>query len=96
MARKIIWSYRAQEDRKAIFRFWNEHNKSKEYSRKLNGLFKEALVLLAHHPHIGRKTAIENVHVKVIRQYLIIYEIREHDLVVLSIWDGRRNPETMP
>ena len=96
MARKVIWSFGAQEDKKSIFRFWNEHNKSSEYSRKLNRLFKAAINLLKDHPYIGRKTKIDNVHIKVVRQYLIVYEVRQYDLVILRIWDGRRNPSEMP
>ncbi len=91
----MIWSLRAQEDRRSIFSYWNEHNKSKSFSRKLNKLINEAIRLMQDHPYIGRRTVIENVHVKIIRQYLIIYEIREEDIVILSIWDGRRNPDKM-
>ena len=96
MARKVIWSIQARGDKKSIFTYWNEHNKSKNYSRKLNRLFKEAIELLQVRPHIGRKTQKEEVYVKVVRQFLIIYEIRENDIVILSIWDGRRNPDDMP
>ena len=95
MARKVIWSLPAQEDRRAIFAYWNDHNKSKEYSRKLNKLFREAIQLLKSHPYIGRKTIIPNVHVKIVRQYLIIYEVTDSDIIIHTIWDGRRNPDDL-
>ncbi len=54
MARKIIWSFKAQEDRKEILQYWKNRNKSTVYSKKLNDLFKQAIVILSNHPFIGR------------------------------------------
>ncbi|MCX6220937.1 MAG: type II toxin-antitoxin system RelE/ParE family toxin [Bacteroidia bacterium] len=95
MARQIIWTQRAQKDRIEIFSFWNDRNKSVIYSKKLNELIKESLVLICKHPLIGRLTNKENVRVKVLREYLIIYEISINEIVVLSIWDCRQNPEDL-
>jgi len=36
MAIEINWSDKAQQDRKEIFKYWNNRNKSNEYSKKLN------------------------------------------------------------
>jgi toxin YoeB len=93
MARQIIWTERAQKERKEIFTFWSTHNKSPFYSRKLNELIKESLKLICRHPFIGKPTNKENVRVKILKAYLIIYEITPKEIVVLSIWDSRQNPE---
>lgn len=93
MARKIIWSYRAQADRKAIFTYWNKRNQSNAYSRKLNRLFNETVKFLSEHPQTGRPTVLENMRVKVVRDYLLIYEVQEERIIIHTIWDGRRNPE---
>lgn len=93
MARQIIWTERAQEERKEIFTFWNKHNKSSSYSRKLNELIKESLKLICRHPFIGKPTNKENVRVKILKDYLIIYEFTQDKIIVLSIWDSRQNPE---
>ncbi len=42
--RKIVWSLQARNNRVQILEFWFEHNKSIEYSKKLNNLFKSILV----------------------------------------------------
>ena len=39
MVRRLIWSVEARNSRKSIFEYWNNHNKSKVYSNKLNLLF---------------------------------------------------------
>jgi toxin YoeB len=96
MAKRITWTQNAHHDRKEILLYWKEHNKSSEYSRKLNKLINKAITLIAAHPHIGRKTNIEKVRVKLIRDYLIFYEESDEDIFILSIWDNRRNPQDAP
>jgi len=93
MVRQIIWTERAQKERKEIFTFWNTHNKSSFYSRKLNELINESLKLICIHPFIGKPTSKENVRVKILKAYLIIYEITPKEIIVLSIWDSRQNTE---
>lgn len=93
MVRKIIWTTRAQRERIEIYSFWNEHNKSPVYSSKLHDLIKASLRLISLYPLIGKRTEKQNVRVKVLLDYLIIYEITENEIVVLSFWDCRQNPE---
>lgn len=96
MAKQITWTRRAQNDRKEILQYWRERNQSTAYSKKLNELIKKAIKLIASHPHIGRRTDIENVRVKLVRDYIIFYEESEEQIFILSIWDNRRNPEEAP
>ena len=95
MARKIIWTERSRNDRIAIFSFWNERNQSFNYSKRLNSLIKESLKLICKYPAIGKLTKKENVRLKILKEYLIIYEITEREIVVLSLWDCRQNPEDL-
>jgi len=91
MAYQIVWTEKANTERQHILQFWIEHNKSKVFSLKLDKLFITALRDLSKKPTIGRKTEFENVRVKIVREYLIFYEIVKKELVVLSVWDGRRD-----
>ena len=95
MAKKIIWSLRAQNDRKEILHYWRIHNQSDTYSKKLNLFFRKAIALIANHPEIGRKTDLENVRVKLVRDYLVFYEETESQILILTVWDNRRNPENL-
>lgn len=88
--RKIIWTLKANTERKEILEYWILRNQSKKFSIKLNRLFLDTLFLLSEHPTIGRKTDFENVRVKIVRDYLIFYEYTLSELIILSIWDGRR------
>ncbi len=74
MAKRVIWTKNAQQERMGILEYWLERNKSKTYSIKLDNLFKESINLLKIRPDIGKKTDIENVRIKIVREYLIFYE----------------------
>lgn len=95
VTRKIVWTQKANQERKEILAYWIEQNQSKAYSIKLNKLIKETLQLAAQYPNTGRKTTLNNVRVKIIRDYLLFYEINETTLVVLAIWDSRRDEKTL-
>lgn len=92
MAKQIIWSLRAQKDKREIFKYWSQRNKSNRYSKKLNQLFKEAILLLREHPYIGRSTDDNLIRIKIVKEYLLIYEVTETSIIILSIWDGRQDP----
>jgi toxin YoeB len=91
--RKITWTKKANSERKEILEYWIDRNKSKTFSIKLNRLIIENLRLIMSKPEIGKKTELENVRIRIIRDYLLIYEMKENEIIVLSIWDGRRNPK---
>lgn len=96
MVRQIIWSRRAQTDRREIFKYWNKRNKSNLYSKKLNELFKEAVRLISEYPEIGKPTDNKNARIKIVRDYLIIYEVDEKErLIILTIWNSRQNPKRL-
>ncbi|MBA2328343.1 MAG: type II toxin-antitoxin system RelE/ParE family toxin [Bacteroidota bacterium] len=95
MAKKIIWSLRAVNDRKEILSYWKVRNQSKNYIIKLNLLFKKAIKSIAIHPHIGRKTDVEKIRIKLIKDYLIVYEETADAIEILTIWDNRRNPDDL-
>ena len=95
MARTIIWTERAHQDRIKIFTYWNDRNLSNSYSKKLQRLIKQSLKLISKHPLVGQITDKENVRTRVLKDYHIIYEITEYEVVVLSIWDCRQNPQNL-
>jgi addiction module RelE/StbE family toxin len=95
MLRQIIWTERAQKDRLAIFTYWNIRNGTPDFSRKLNELIKASLELIRKYPLIGKPTGLRDVRVKVLKEYLIIYEISDQVIIVLTLWDCRQNPEDM-
>ncbi|MEP7197089.1 MAG: hypothetical protein ABI851_11275 [Saprospiraceae bacterium] len=66
MAKKVIWSFRSQNDRKQIFEYWNDRNSSNHYSIKLNKLFIDAVNSIEKFPRIGKKTSDDNVRINAV------------------------------
>lgn len=96
MARRIIWSHEAQQERRSILYYWEERTRSKTFSRKLNRLFNERLNQARQFPEMGLKTDFPSVYILVIREYLVFYRVTDLTLTVLTLWDGRRNPDEKP
>lgn len=94
MARQIIWTLSAHDERIKILEYWVRRNKSKVFSKKLNKLIVTAIKEVSKNPSIGRKTDFANVRVKIVREYLIFYEVTPKAIYILSIWDGRRDSST--
>jgi plasmid stabilization system protein ParE len=95
MARQIIWSLRAQNDKKEILDYWRRRNKSDTYSKKLNALFKESIKILKDFPQIGKETDDHKVRIKIVKNYFIIYEETQSQILILTIWDSRQDPDKL-
>ena len=93
MAKVVVWSIRAQKERKEILEYWRLRNKSNTYSKKLNQLFKESVKIIKDFPQIGKPTDDTNTRIKIVRDYLMIYEETESQIHILTIWDSRQDPE---
>ena len=89
--RKIIWTKKANIERIEILDYWIKRNQSKNFSVKLNKLFEESISQLSQHPNIGRKSSFKNVRVNILRDYFIFYEFNENEIIILSLWDCRRD-----
>lgn len=95
MVRKVIWSVSAQMDRKKILEYWRRRNRSNTYSKKLNRLFKAAVQLIRQYPLIGRPSSEPLVRIKLVKDYLLIYELRDDAVFILAVWDNRQDPEKL-
>ena len=93
MARELIWSKLSHQHKYSIFKYWNNRNKSKTYSKKLNILFNNAAKLLVDYPSIGEKTDYKNVRLKLVRDYWMVYRVTVNHIQILAIWNHNRNPE---
>jgi plasmid stabilization system protein ParE len=93
MAKEIIWSLTAEAEKNEILHFWLIHNQSPAYSIKLDGLINQAIELLPYYPLMGRKTDFGKVRLIVVENCLIFYEVTGTQILILSIADGRQDPD---
>lgn len=95
MVKRVTWTPRAQDERKEVLKYWARRTQSKTYSRKLNLLIKQAIRLIREYPQIGKPTDIDNVRIKIVRDYLIFYELVQDEIHILAFWDSRQDPEKL-
>jgi plasmid stabilization system protein ParE len=90
---KVEWSIEARLDLIDILDFYVKRNGNNQYSRKLYFQINKNINLISKNPNIGAKTEIETVRALIMGHYQIIYEIIESIILVVMIWDCRRDPE---
>ena len=95
MVKQVVWSLRAQKDRKEILDYWRLRNKSNAYSKKLSQLFKDSVQIIKDFPQIGKLTDDPNTRIKTVRDYLIFYEETGTQILILTIWDSRQDPDKL-
>jgi plasmid stabilization system protein ParE len=89
---KIEWSIEARLDLIDILEFYINRNSSNSYSKKLNSKINRSLKLITNNPLIGLKSQIEFVRVLITGDYQIVYEISDNIILIVMIWDCRRDP----
>ena len=91
----VFWTQTAINQRNLVFKYWNSRNKSNSYSVKLNFEIKRRIALLKSNPEMGRKTDFNNVKVVVMGHYSILYKIENSNILIVSFWDNRQNPDKL-
>jgi len=96
MALRILWADRAVQERHAILEYYWKRNRSARYSQELLRHFRNNLRLVADLELMGKPTDVAGVRCLFVVDYSIYYTTREGDLLVLSLWDNRRDPDARP
>jgi toxin YoeB len=90
---KIKWSIEARLDLLDILEYYIIRNKSTQYSKKINSKINSSIKFIIINPLIGLQTQIVSVRAFVTGDYQIIYEICDNLIIIIMIWDCRRDPE---
>lgn len=95
MAGRVIWSDRAKADLKDILGYWKKRNQSNIYSKYLKKKILEASDFLLEHPYSGARIRTSEIRKKPVKDYLIVYEFDDQNIVILSIFDTRQHPDKL-
>ncbi|RYE21241.1 MAG: type II toxin-antitoxin system RelE/ParE family toxin [Sphingobacteriaceae bacterium] len=95
MNKTLIWSVKAKKDLKAIKDFYNHRNQSSIYSNKLLKELRATAVLFCKYPEVAITTDYNQVKGFVILDYFLFYRIFESHILILTVWDSRRNPDAL-
>ena len=93
MNKAVTWSLLAQKDLRRIKRFYDQRNQSLNYSNKLLKTFRDAAKLIEKYPNASIRTDFENVRGFIILDYILFFEILDDHILILMVWDCRRDPD---
>lgn len=93
---KVIWTATASSEFKDTCAYWNKRNASPAYSRRLRKLVQATIQKILLFPKSGIPSPFEGIRFVVIRDYLLFYqEATSGDIILLSFWDARQDPEKL-
>ena len=93
MALKVQWTALAVKERDQILSFYQDRNGNAKYSRELNRHFKKSMGLVAANQLMGKATDWPGVRYVNVMEYSLLYQVQADTLIVLSVWDNRRDPD---
>jgi toxin ParE1/3/4 len=88
---KLRYSPRARSDIDHIYEYIAEHNRSA--ARAVVRAIRSTSELVARYPGLGRETDIRGVRVFPVGRYpyLVYHRVRENEVVIVHVRDGRRD-----
>jgi toxin YoeB len=90
---KVEWSAEAKLDLLDILEFYINRNGNSIYSRKLFSRINKSIRLLCKNPFLGKQTEVVPVRALITGDYQILYEVFDKLILVIMIWDCKRDPE---
>jgi len=93
--RIVVWTGRSMQQLNKILSYYTLRNKSNLYSQKLHARIQYKLHLYKNYPLIGTKIEKYKVRILFIDHCHLFYKTTKQHLIVLDIWDGRRNPKSI-
>jgi toxin YoeB len=96
MALRVLWTERVINERNAILDFYRKRNQSVRYSQELLRHFRNGLRLVADQELLGNPTDVYGIRCLFVVDYSLFYTTRGNDLLILSVWDNRRDPDARP
>lgn len=91
----LFWTATAIRQRNYIFDYWNNRNKNKNYSRKLNLYIRERIKLIKLHPEMGKELRYKDMRSISLGHYSIVYKIATEGILITAFWDNRQDPEKL-
>ncbi len=93
--RKIVWTETAAKQRREIFRYWTERNKSTIYAEKLIEVTAKHLKVISKNPEAFKDTEINDVKESAMGHFSLYYKITPDQIIVMAFWDNRQDPKKL-
>ncbi len=93
--KQLVWTPRSKQQLNVILSYYTNHNGSNLYSQQLHSIIQRKLQLCQSQPFMGKKINNEHVRALFIAHLHLFYQVSKQYLLILDIWDGRQNPESI-
>lgn len=95
MAQKITLTSTAEKNRYSIISYYAENVSSKTASLIFNEL-ERAFKTISLYPYSGKSINKKGHRIFILKPYGIVYKNTDDGVLILHIWDTRRNPKDNP
>jgi toxin YoeB len=89
---KIDWSPQVKLQLKEILQYYMKRNQSNAYSKKLRREVRESVGSIRRNPFFGQSISYNRRRL-IIGNFVLVYQIRNDMIQILSFRDGRQNIE---
>lgn len=96
MVKKIVWTPQARTDRYDILKYYDSQGTPKQTLKKMNSKITTIIQKLGQFPYLGKPFGEFSERIIYKDSYSIIYKEEDNSIIVLQIWDTRRNPKDGP
>ena len=96
MGARIEWSDHAKARLKEIWDYWNDRNGTITFGQKLSKEINSKLLRISAFPEAGLPCVDPSIRYVIERSYRIYYQFDNGEIQVITIWDMRRDPESLP
>ncbi len=91
----VTWSVRAREELNTILRFYRERNGNSAYGTKIQNRIDLLVLYVSRNEEYGQATDRPDIRSVVLKPFELIYKITENKIIIVSIWDARRDPDSL-
>lgn len=91
----IIWTKLASDQLKSILEYWIERTHTTTFAKKLSEEVFKRTLFIARYPLASPMTGMNNIRKSSIKNYSIYYRIKDSEVLILSFWDNRQNPNKL-
>jgi len=94
--RTIIWLNSAKQERKEIFNYWNERNKSVRFSKKLQQAITRSYSLINNTPERFKYLGSKGMrYILIAKNYFLVFTFTDTQIITHAFWDARQNPDKL-
>lgn len=91
--REIIFTHNAESQLHEILEGFRVRTKTCTRSRNIYKMFKDHLTEVVEEPTTGTKTALKGVRGIYVEDYILFYEAKLEEIMILKIWDCSKHIE---